>query len=204
MRSSEHFFTWIVQYDKYMTDMRIYSQFKPDDEGIARLLEAQRKLSDPERGRLMPKDEIHMTMIHFGKVEDVYARLRQTSEFSRETFDAAVNTLIDDMRASMNGSSFTLRHTGFERFGKNGKIIVATFETNDELNEFHGRQLEYLVTLLKNCGVPDPTAYMKNDHNFVNALTMRPHVTLKKGHEHRDLPNANMGMITFIPMNVVY
>ena len=183
--------------------MRVYSQLRPDENGIARLRAAQAELSATSTGRTMPVDELHMTVIHFGKADRIFESLSACTSVQRDSFDASLRYMVDAWGALMN-EAFQLEHTGYDRFGKNGKTIVATFKPIPELQQLHDSQLSLLKTFLRVCSVNDVDSYISNDPNFVNALTLRPHVTLKKGHESRDLPIVELGTILFRPMQIVY
>lgn len=184
-------------------DTRIYVQLRPDEAGIRRLQATQGELKPGKTGRMMPEEELHMTVIHFGKTADVKAALQAVTALDDATYESALNDYTARTRALLTGERYELHWTGYGHFGAHGKTLVATFEAPEPLHALHREAFEALRRFVSRCGVKDPDAFIRNDPNFTHAQVLRPHITLYKGYEGPD-PDVPLGDITVHFMKLVY
>lgn len=184
-------------------DKRIYVQLQPDERGIDDLVAIQRELDSSRTGRLMPPEELHMTVIHFGKSRDVLAAVRRESEIDEATYDDRLAEYVGRTQNILTDDTYDLTPAGFGHFGARGKTLVIRYEAPPELAELHSRAYSELTRFLGACGIADPETFVRHDPNFKNSRELKPHVTLYKGYEGR-VPDIELGHIAVRFMKLVY
>ena len=163
---------------------RIYAQLYPESDTLAELLRLQEGLDPQQSGRLVPAKGLHMTIIHFGIINQVWNRLSRAvgTELTRQVYLRQIEKLVSSWEDCLRSVVVGLEPIGFTRFGKHGLVLAVEYRPTYEILELHQQCLARLVTFLQNCRVADPTRFMREDYNFTNALTLRPHISLYKGY----------------------
>lgn len=185
-------------------NIRVYAQLKPDQAGLEHLLSVQSALPPQERGYAVSARQLHLTLIHFGKVFEIYDRLQTAvPDVTYETYETNLKAYIAGSEAAMPQHSITLRPSGFALFGNSHATLVVTYDTNQELLEAHQAQYWLLVSFLKKCGLEDPEGFMKKDVNFMFAQEPKPHITLYKNYGSA-LPTLALLPVTLLSMPTVY
>ncbi|WP_146364389.1 2'-5' RNA ligase family protein [Arthrobacter yangruifuii] len=183
-------------------NLRLYAQMKPDAASLAHLVSLQGVL--PSGGRLVPRRQLHGTLIHFGKVMDVYRVIREETGISRAAYEPLLGGYIARTEALLpSSSSFRLEPAGLAGFGARGSTLVVEYQPTAELTALHGQLFTVLVDFLTACGVSDTAAFLAADPNFMFASTLRPHITLARGYS-GPLPALPLEPVRLIPMPVVY
>ena len=180
--------------------IRLYAQLQPDKIGLEHLKDIQKSVY--ERGRLVPTEQLHLTLIHFGIVDEIIKSLPMTPD----NVSVEVNTYITRSKQILETfpvKCFKLRPLGLDKFGENKRTLVIKYETTDELVEVHKLLLDALKDFFVDCGVVEVEKFMKSDINFKHALTISPHVTICKGFD-GELPRVELKTIELETMKFVY
>ncbi len=154
-------------------------------------------------GRKVSSDELHMTLLHFGKISEIYRYVSNEVFISEEKYLHELKQFIARTKATLPDHTISLRHTGYAMFGPRRSSLVATFSTTPELRAFHQKLYKSLLTFLANCNLPNSKSFAKNHHSLLHAHTLEPHVTLYKGYK-GSIPTLDLGNVTFYSMEVVY
>ncbi|UWX96061.1 2'-5' RNA ligase family protein [Arthrobacter zhaoxinii] len=182
-------------------NLRLYAQMEPDGASLAHLLSLQDAL--PAGTRRVPRRQLHATLIHFGKVMDVYRVISAETGISRSAYDQLLGGYIARTEALLPPSAFRLDPLGTAGFGARGSTLVVEYQPSLELTALHGELYEVLVDFLAACGVSDSAAFMASDPNFMFAAALRPHITLARGYLGA-VPPLRLEPVTLTPMPVVY
>jgi hypothetical protein len=183
-------------------NVRIYAQLRPDPAGLEHLVRLQQALP-PHRGRLVPQRQLHVTLIHFGKVHDVHGVIERHSGVPYDEYAALLSRYIADTEAELPTGSSVLVPVELAGFGRNGRTLAVQYRPTAELIDVHQRLLGILRTFLRDCGLPDPDEFMAQDTNFMFARTFNPHITVCKGFGGNP-PRLPLEPLRVEPMQVVY
>lgn len=186
-----------------MIGKRLYMQLQPDEHGQNTLRAIQAQLTPQTDGRMIGASELHMTLIHFGSIEEAFNKTHAECGVVRDDFDDALTQYVRHCEALMHGQTFDVAHTGYALFGPKQKTLVATFEASQSLIERHAESLNQLKRFFRAVNINDVDTFMQNDANFVHTLTLDPHTTLFKGYI-GTTPTKVMGSMTFQSMPVLY
>lgn len=167
-------------------DTRIYVQMKPDEAAVDALTAIGRDLPAQDSGRLLPPEELHITLIHFGKAREVLAALRGAANVGDETFAAQLEAYVADTAALLTGDTYTLKPQGYARFGVRHATLVGRYEAPSELAGIHARAYDRLVRFIGGCGIANAEDFARGDPNFRYAGRFTPHATIYKGYEGPD------------------
>lgn len=148
-------------------------------------------------------EELHLTLIHFGKVPDIYRTLSAYAHFDDNRFKTSLEQYVTATQALLPYRLDRLKCTGYSLFGSNNTTLVARFIATEELVSLHNALVDVLREFFRSIGIADPDTFMKRDPNFMYATELRPHVTLYKGYSGR-LPIQQLEAIDFIGMDVLY
>ena len=184
---------------------KIYVQLAPDKPSLAALQALQTRLPLTSKSRVVPASELHLTILHIGLVERLFIAMRRHTVVDDSALLAHVSQLVMNLRSSLIDYSkiIDLRPTGIAYFGSKQNTLVMTLEATPELTVLHHRTLQALQQCFLDCGIINSDIFMRSDNNLVNALTLRPHVTLTKAYEHPvNLPLPNT--VSFRVMDIVY
>ncbi|MCQ1956297.1 2'-5' RNA ligase family protein [Arthrobacter sp. zg-Y826] len=182
-------------------NLRLYAQMQPDGPSLAHLLSLQQAL--PDGTRLVPRPQLHLTLIHFGKVLDVHRAINAQTGISRSAYEQLLAEYIARTEALLPAVSFRLEPAGFAGFGTRGSTLVVEYVPTPELALLHRELYGALVGFLGAAGIRDPAAFMAGDPNFMHAGTLRPHISLARGFAGA-LPSLPLKSVTLQPMPVVY
>ncbi|MCC9204434.1 2'-5' RNA ligase family protein [Arthrobacter sp. zg-Y769] len=182
-------------------NLRLYAQMQPDAPSLAHLLSLQQAL--PPGTRLVPRRQLHGTLIHFGKVLDVYRVISTETGISLPAYERLLAGYIARTEALLPAATFRLEPVGFAGFGARGSTLVVEYLPSAELTALHGELHAALVDFLAACGVSGTEAFMAADPNLMFASTLRPHISLARGFAGA-LPSLPLESVTLQPMPVVY
>lgn len=191
--------------DGFAANRRLYAQMRPDDASLAHLLALLGSVSSagPHGLRPVPRSQLHLTLIHFGKVRDVYRVIRSATGISLAAYEEALEGYIGRTEALLPPASFRLQPVHLSGFGANGRTLVVEYAPTPELSALHAALLAELEDFLAGCGIEDTAGFMAGDPNFMFAPTLRPHITLARGYTGPP-PVLPLAPVTLTPMPVVY
>lgn len=185
---------------------RIYLQYSLNDAAIHHVLDWQQKVvhRNPS-ARPVPKEQLHLTVIHFGVATEVYAEIKQQQprlnwgqfETAAADFLSTTNTILPPAASG--------RPTGITHMGAHGSTAVISIDPSEELNRAHAQSLEALSSFFRACEISFPRAFMQGSQNFRYALEFRPHITLSRSAP--TIPNIdiqNVGPFKFKAMKTLY
>ena len=176
-------------YFKPGDNVRLYAQLRPEGDGLAHLEEIQHTLPAEACGRLTSAGQLHMTMIHFGRIKDVFETIRRVTDISWERYSQLLAAYIQDTTGLMPEEPFLAQPAGYARFGQRGGTLVIEYTVPRRLIELQAGMYDVLRDFLTACGIRDAEAFMAGDLNFMHARVLRPHITLCKGYQ-GELPSA--------------
>lgn len=185
-------------------EKRIYIQMQPDGEACQEFVKIGEALPTQSSGRLLPPEELHVTLIHFGKASDVLAAIRSAVPLTDDVFAKNLEEYITATRAILTDQSYGLTNGTYDRFGARSTTLVAVYDAPPALHTIHAQAYRLLIRFIHACGVADAEAFAHNDPNFMHAASFKPHVTIYKGYAGPDpliLPPAS---ITLRFMKLVY
>lgn len=166
---------------------RLYAQLRPDAESLEHLRELQQDLAarpevnDGGAPRWIPERQVHLTLIHFGKVRDVYAVISAAADISREEYEELLAGYVAETEAAMPQQPVLLEPAVLSRFGRHGRTLVLEYFPSAALLHSHTLAYAALETFLNACGITDVPAFTAEDPNFMFSSRLRPHITLARG-----------------------
>lgn len=168
---------------------RLYLQYKPDEAALSQLLDWQRAaLVINPQAREVQQNRMHLTVIHFGIITDVYRELReQQADLTWEAYTHAVEEFINRSQ-SVLPEEITVRPERFELFGSRSSVLALRVRVPDALLAAHKQALSLLKECIISCGIMPPEMFMQGSLNFRFALRLEPHLSLIKAARHR--PNV--------------
>jgi len=179
---------------------RLYAQLRPDGYSLARLRYIQTML--PLRGRKVSLERIHLTLIHFGIIEEIIESVPADGMVAMravQRYIAATKKIL----ATFQVQEFTLQPIGFDLFGDYKRTLVIVYEPTPILIKLHELLLATLRTFFVECDIEDVEGYMRGDNNFKHALTINPHITIAKGYDGK-LPVARLDPVVMTIMPFEY
>ena len=165
-----------------LAGVRIYAQLKPDAAGLAELarLQSEARALVP-RARPVSCGRLHLTLIHFGKADEAYARLVQATGVSSEIYSRALGEYLAATEAALPVHDFLLTPVGLAGFGLNGSTLAVECSRTPELEKVHAGLYTVLLEFLAACGVPEPASYAAQDPALAFSAVLRPHVSILHG-----------------------
>lgn len=182
-------------------NIRLYAQMRPDDKGLEHLELLQRSL--PAGTRLLPRRQLHLTLIHFGKVMDVFRVVSAAGSISLEDYHGLLAGYIRSTEALLPEREFVVQPLGMAGFGNSGRTLVIEYAPAADLARLHARLFRVLRNFLASCGIADVDGFMAADPNFMFASSLRPHITLARGYTGLQ-PDLRLEPVTLRPLPVVY
>lgn len=165
---------------------RLYAQLRPDPESLTHLMKLQQDLAalpeinDGGRPRWVSERQLHLTLIHFGKVRDVYAVVSVATGIAREDYEVLLADYVAETEAAMPGQPVVLEPAVLSRFGRHGRTLVLEYFPSAALMQSHAAAFAALAAFLRRCGIADVEAFTAADPNFMFASRLRPHITLSR------------------------
>lgn len=166
---------------------RLYAQLRPDPQSLqhlVRLQHALRDLPDADNGgqvRWVPARQVHLTLIHFGKVRDVYAAVSAATGISAPEYEELLAGYVAETEAAMPREPVVVAPAVLSRFGRHGTTLVLEYFPSAELQRAHAAAYAALEAFLRRAGIQDIAAFTAADPNFMFAPRLRPHITLCRG-----------------------
>lgn len=160
---------------------RLYLQYCPDDDALQQLLSWQASAQDVNpQARAIQRDGMHLTLLHFGILADVFRELQQQQPaLTKEIFLESVDQFIT-YAETLLPSSTTVQAEGLELFGSRSSVLALRVAVSDELMRAHARARQLLVQCLEACGISPAQMFMRGSPNFRFALELQPHISLLK------------------------
>ncbi|WP_342024337.1 hypothetical protein AAE021_03895 [Arthrobacter citreus] len=181
---------------------RLYAQLRPDDGSLMRLRDLQQELAalseinDGGRPRWVSERGMHLTLIHFGKVRDVYALVSVATGITWEDYEELLAGYVAETEAAMPRQPVVLEPAVLSRFGRHGRTLVLEYFPSAVLMQSHAAAVAALEKFLRGCGIAEVDAFTAADPNFMFASRLRPHITLSRGFE-GTLPPPSRGSGAF-------
>lgn len=162
------------------TESKLYVQLQPDAPTMQWLLNAQNQLTNAMR---VPENQLHMTIIHFGKISKMIDSIRYHADTSEPNLLAEAQCLADRWRIrlqSIEEATIFMKPARSSLFGVHENNYVVEFEVPEYVLQLHRDCLSDLHVFFRSIGIDNPEQFMQQDANFQHALGLRPHVTLAK------------------------
>lgn len=160
---------------------RIYLQYGVDEDAASLLLDWQEKISAANPGaRLVPKEQLHLTVLHFGVAWEVYNEIKmQQPELDWDSFEQALVIFLHETQQMLPVSTL-VNPKRLTYMGQSANTAAVAVTTSQELDQAHEQALHALYAFLRSCGITHPQGFMQGSPNFRFALTFRPHITLAR------------------------
>ncbi|CAN5711746.1 hypothetical protein BH23PAT2_BH23PAT2_05290 [soil metagenome] len=185
---------------------RIYLQYQPDESSLKRLLHWQdiSAESNPQARRVQP-DRVHLTVVHFGILADVFRELQQAvPSLTWDVYQASVASFLQDAQTVLPTQATVVPHA-FELFGSYRSVLALRVIPDGVLVQAHQQALTYLKECLQTCGIQHPVAFMQGSANFRFALQLQPHISLLRSARSRPEINLVAGQpLVLHAMNLHY
>lgn len=185
---------------------RLYLQYRPDENALEQLLDLQKRLikANPQ-GVIVQPDHIHLTLIHFGILADVYRELHeQQPKLTKDFFNQATEQFAQESQKVLPAqTSVTLDK--LELFGSRSSVLALRVGISSELREAHAQARTLLEQHIESCGIRPARLFMQGSPNFRFALKLEPHISLIKAA--RNLPTVSLEADTHLglqAMPIVY
>ena len=166
-------------------------------------MDLQQSLPVQQRGRAVPAGGLHLTLIHFGKIRDVYEDISTVSGVGWKQYTAHLTRYIARTADLMPLRPVRLLPAGLARFGQRGGTLVVEYQLPAELAAVHSLMYQVLYTFLQDCGITGVDSFIAQNINFMHAPKLKPHITLYKGYA-GPLPDIQLSPVTLAGMPVVY
>ncbi len=169
---------------------RLYLQYRPDDDALQQLLTWQAVSQEVNpQSRLVQPDSVHLTVLHFGILADVFRELQQQQPaLTKEIFLESVEQFVSYAETVLP-SSTVVQPEGFELFGSRSSVLALRVRVSDDLMRAHAQARELLMQCLEACGISPARMFMQGSPNFRFALELQPHISLLKAA--RTTPNID-------------
>ena len=178
-----------------LSGVRIYAQLKPDGAGLAELLRLQSAAQErAPRTRRVSGDRLHLTLIHFGKADDAFARLTVATGVKAEAYNRALARYLHATAAALPEDEFVLEPRGLAGFGRDGSTLAVEYAATTRLDSVHAVLYQLLLEFLAACGAPDPAGYAAGDPALGFAARLHPHISILRGFRGFDEPPPVYGL----------
>lgn len=181
---------------------KVYAQLCPDLAGVDELL-AIKNLSKLPCDGWVESEELHMTLIHFGKTETMFQAIASQTEVKRARFDAALEVLVNRFDQELRSYDVLLAFRDLALFGQAHKTLVARFYPSDELIAKHATLYGYVEEFLRDCGIENPQWFSRRNRALQYSHELAPHVTLCKSFTGA-VPSPTLHPIYFQAMPIEY
>lgn len=186
---------------------RIYAQMRPTPASAEHLRELQEALPRSRGLRRVSAERLHLTLIHFGKADEAYARLAEATGVGSEIFSRALTAYLAATEAALPVQDFLLTPAGLDGFGVNGTTLAVECSPTPELVGVHAVLYVLLLEFLATCGVRDPAAYAAQDPALAFSAVLRPHISILHGFRlphGAQLPSVGAVPLRLTPVPVLY
>ena len=160
---------------------RLYFSIDLDPQSKLAILQLQSDLKARIDGRWVEANQLHITVIHFGILSEVYNQIKAlNSALTTTVFERAVQ----DFKQSCSKlllQNISLQSNGYASFGPHSNILVLKLKPNQMLINAHSAGLGHLMTFFTNCDVRTPLEFMQDNYNLKFAATFNPHISLARG-----------------------
>ena len=135
-------------------------------------------MSQQVGGRVIPSQELHMTLLHVGIPGQLFDELRRENpELGQGVFEAGLSDFVQSVSRLM--PIVTEVHvTDVAAFGPKNDVIVLRTVADKQLHDAHEACLRQLKAFLMQCLHRDPVPYMRRSNNLRHSLEFSPHVAL--------------------------
>lgn len=161
-----------------LTD-RIYLQLVPDDSDVAPIVHIQGYLRKQGIiGNFADPSRFHITVIHFGDLQQSYDEMKQWSPtLTEKLFLEHITKLVDQFeKLTPFRSPVTLKELTV--YGASGGTIAVRIDIDERVREFYRQAFEHLKSFFADCGVEYVDAFMKGSIHFRHASVFSPHISL--------------------------
>jgi 2'-5' RNA ligase len=184
---------------------KLYIQLAPDTQAITAIQNDVEGFS----GRSIESEQLHLTVLHIGKLERLYDSVYKETDISKTAFLEEADALASELeilKAKYDENHIELNATEFDVFGANRSVLVLRFETTDTLNALHASGLDSVRKFLQKCGIRDMDDFIEKNDSLKHSLSYKPHIALKKAFEGKVpvMPNHLTVSLTFSIMSIEY
>ncbi|HEX8390059.1 MAG TPA: 2'-5' RNA ligase family protein [Candidatus Saccharimonadales bacterium] len=183
------------------SNRRLYAQLRPDDNGLQHLIALQALI---DNGKLVAPDALHLTLIHYGKVSEMYDDISAVSGIDRTSYMAALGRFVQTIEQILPQQPLLLQPSGFDKFGPGGMSLVIRYDATSKLRMIHACLYDELSRLLRTIGITDVDTFVQDNSNLQFTRVFRPHVTIALGYETTPLPTTTLKSVYFKAMPIVY
>lgn len=161
---------------------RLYVQLKPDGPTTEYLAGILRDLKNRGvAGRYAKVEGLHLTILHIGIVDNVYAQLRSVNlGLPVDLFLSELGSFYAKAMA-IAPWRMCLQVNGLELFGDKGGVAAVGYRRDEELDEAFGQVMVLVGSFLRSCGVMSESDVPRLAAGLQIQQALRPHVTLVKG-----------------------
>lgn len=166
-----------------MDQPSIYFQYMPDKDGLMALQSLQNNLSLAGiDGRPVRPANIHLTILHIGYTEEVFAQLRSVvADLSRDHFNTALLGLVRTAHTILP-QTITVQAKQWNYFGPAHNVLTVSVQPPDEsLSQIHTEIHQAAEQFLAECGIPDTVLLPHHPRALQLHGDFRPHISLIKG-----------------------
>jgi hypothetical protein len=158
---------------------RLYLQYRPDDPALPRLHDyQQRAVAVNPHGRIVNAERLHMTLIHFGILMELYEECKKSNpSLSWNQFETAVKEFVYSSQSLMP-ETIELVPLRYAFYGPKKSVLGLELQPDERLRKAHTKALGALKDCLFECGVPTPEHFMLRSPNLRFAQSFNPHITL--------------------------
>lgn len=190
---------------------KIYVQLQPDQTAVAAVRKVQQDLAagDTGQSRLVARNALHVTVIHFGLVAKFIESVRPHTTTPDDAILLQVHDLAKSFEAAIESTGpagFTLKPLDLAYFGAHHTSLVIEFQPVRELQQLHTTCLALLKDMLHRIGLQQVDSFMAEDTNLRYTLSLKPHLTI--AHSYHGSANmvslAAIADMTFSIMPVIY
>jgi 2'-5' RNA ligase len=181
---------------------RLYLQYRPDKLAHNQLLAWQSSgIEQNPQARAVQPDRIHLTVLHFGILADVFRELReQNDNLTKDIFMKAVEQFVLDTQDVLPQAT-TVYPERFELFGSGSSVLALRVRTSPELEQAHRRAFDMLIKCIASCGISQPEMFVPGSRNFRFAKKLQPHISLLK--TARSKPTADVSIAQPLKLEVM-
>lgn len=184
---------------------RLYLQYKPDEQALQYLLDIQKivKRANPQARTTNP-DRMHLTLIHFGILTEVYEEIRmQQPKLTWGQYEASVIRFIDESQRQLPDTA-VVTPLEVSMYGSRNSVLALKVNPGQRLMDAHAHCLAVLKEFLLECGIEYPMAFMQGSRNFSHAAEFNPHITLLRAARKRAGLSVEKPELTFSRLPVRY
>lgn len=190
---------------------RVYIKLPVTNKNV--LIDLQQKIPM----EIFSPEELHLTLIHFGKPQDIYCELKKVNpKLEYSSFISSLLYMLADIKCieikeymfNMQPEKLVLNINMYpediDLFGDNIKnIVVLKLKKNKELTIFRNKILNRFKQFLKENGIRNIDQFINSSPNFLHQIKYNPHISLGIAKENTKIPNIEIEAISLYFQDMV-